>query len=83
MCIDAFKTLRNRGNLFITVFALLLSSGIPELESPSDLNYIRDSLAMTKDENTATSLFNKAFEEASKSLSTVLNWAIHSVIHSK
>lgn len=83
MCIDAFKTLRSKGNLFITVFALLLSSGIPELESPSDLNYIRDSLAMTKDENTAISLFNEAFEEANNDRTTTVNWWFHNQIHRK
>ena len=81
MCIDAFKALRSKGNLFITLFALLLSSGIPELEAPSDLDYIRDSLAMLKDENEAIKVFETSFDEALRDRSTTLNWVFHNISH--
>jgi len=80
-CIDAFVALRSKGNLFITVFAMLLSSGIPELEHPSDLDYIRDTLAMEKDEPEAIKLFDASFEEAYKNRSTTFNWMIHNISH--
>ena len=78
MCIDAFITLRSKGNLFISVFAMLLSTGIPELEHPNDLDYLRDSLAMTKDETDAVDLFEASFREAhDKRRHTSVMWAIH------
>lgn len=82
MCIDAFKTLRSKGNLFITVFAMLLSTGIPELEQPNDLDYLRDSLAMLKDEADAVRHFESSYREAhaNRSLTTV-NWMFHNLNH--
>ena len=82
MCIDAFKTLRSRGNLFITIFAMLLSTGIPELEHPNDIDYLRDSLALTKDEPEAVKHFEKSYIEAyANRASTTLNWSLHNVVH--
>ena len=82
MCIDAFTTLRSKGNLFITVFAMLLSTGIPELEHPNDLDYLRDSLAMSKDESDAIRHFEVAFKEANANkFSTTINFFFHNLNH--
>lgn len=82
MCIEAFKTLRSHGNLIITVFAMLLSTGIPELKQPEDLDYIRDSLALQKDEADAIEHFSAAFKEAyDRRGSTSVMWMIHSMRH--
>jgi len=82
MCIEAFKALRCKGNLFITVFAMLLSTGIPELEHPTDLDYLRDSLAMVKDEADAIKHFEASFKEAHQNkTSTTMNWMFHNLNH--
>ncbi|XP_065644549.1 phosphatidylinositol 4,5-bisphosphate 3-kinase catalytic subunit beta isoform isoform X2 [Hydra vulgaris] len=82
MCIVAFKTLRSRGNLFITIFAMLLSTGIPELEHPNDIEYIRESMALTKDEADAVRHFEMSYREAyNNRASTTLNWSLHNVVH--
>ena len=82
MCIEAFKTLRSKGNLFITVFAMLLSTGIPELENPADLDYLRDSLAMLKDESSAIKHFEASFSKAYQNRSsTTMNWMFHNLNH--
>jgi len=82
MCIEAFTCLRRRGNLLITVFAMLLSSGIPELEHPNDIDYIRDSLAMLKDEQEAKEHFSSTFDVSySKRGTTSANFMIHNIIH--
>ena len=80
MCTQAFTTLRSKGNLILTVFAMLLSTGIPELQHPDDLDYIRDTLAISKDEKEAELVFQAAFQEAyDKRRSTSLNFLFHNV----
>ena len=82
MCLEAFSCLRERGNLFITVFAMLLSSGIPELRRPTDIDYLRESLAMLKDEADAQKHFMDIFQEAlNKGGWASMNFAIHNFMH--
>ena len=82
MCLEAFSCLRMRGNLFITVFAMLLSSGIPELRRPTDIDYIRESLALAKNKQDAQDHFSSAFYESyNKRGSTQANFMIHNIIH--
>lgn len=40
-CEDAYLILRKNGNLFITLFALMLTSGLPELTSVKDIQYLK------------------------------------------
>ena len=81
-CIDAFKVLRSKGNLFISVFALLLRTGIPELEVPEDLDYLQKSLALDKDEPDAIKHFKDVYKEAYDNRGkTTMNWMIHNVAH--
>ena len=61
---------------------MLLSTGIPELEIPHDLDYLRNSLAMTKSEPDAVLHFEKSFKEAlEKKWKTSTNWMIHNIKH--
>jgi phosphatidylinositol-4,5-bisphosphate 3-kinase len=36
--------LRRHGSLIISLFAMIISTGLPELSSEKDLNYLRDTL---------------------------------------
>lgn len=40
-CEDAYLILRKNGNLFITLFALMLTAGLPELTSVKDIQYLK------------------------------------------
>lgn len=40
-CEDAYLILRRNGNLFITLFALMLTAGLPELTSVKDIQYLK------------------------------------------
>lgn len=40
-CEEAYLILRNHGNLFITLFALMLTAGLPELTSVKDIQYLK------------------------------------------
>ncbi len=41
LCEDAFLKLREHGALFLNLFTMMLSCGIPELRTRADISYIR------------------------------------------
>ena len=41
LCEDAYLVLRQKAPLFINLLAMMLQTGIPELRSIDDLNYVR------------------------------------------
>ena len=43
-CETAFLVLRKYGNLMLSLFAMMISTGLPELSSEKDLSYLRDTL---------------------------------------
>lgn len=46
-CEQAFLVLRQHGGLILSLFAMMISTGLPELSSEKDLNYLRDTLVRT------------------------------------
>ncbi|GAB5576803.1 phosphatidylinositol 4 [Prionailurus iriomotensis] len=79
-CEDAYLILRRHGNLFITLFALMLTAGLPELTSVKDIQYLKDSLALGKSEEEALKQFKQKFDEALReSWTTKVNWMAHTV----
>ncbi|XP_062438860.1 phosphatidylinositol 4,5-bisphosphate 3-kinase catalytic subunit beta isoform isoform X2 [Rhea pennata] len=79
-CEDAYLILRKHGNLFITLFALMLTAGLPELTSVKDIQYLKDSLALGKSEEEALKQFKQKFDEALReSWTTKVNWMAHTV----
>lgn len=52
-CAKAYITLRRQAKLFITLFAMMLSTGIPELESTRDIEYLRGAFALHLSETEA------------------------------
>ena len=78
LCEKAFLILRKKGALFISLLAIMLSTGIPELRSIEDLNYVRDALHLAGTEKEARDHFlNKMSEARKNAWSTSLNWYIH------
>lgn len=43
-CEKAFLILRKHGGLILSLFAMMISTGLPELSSEKDLNYLRETL---------------------------------------
>ncbi|XP_028320340.1 phosphatidylinositol 4,5-bisphosphate 3-kinase catalytic subunit beta isoform isoform X2 [Gouania willdenowi] len=79
-CEDAYLILRKNGNLFITLFALMLTAGLPELTSVKDIQYLKDSLALGKSDDEALKQFRQKFDEALReSWTTKVNWMAHNV----
>lgn len=42
--LQAFITLRKHGGLILSLFSMMISTGLPELSSEKDLNYLRETL---------------------------------------
>ncbi|XP_065186967.1 phosphatidylinositol 4,5-bisphosphate 3-kinase catalytic subunit beta isoform-like [Sycon ciliatum] len=83
LCEEAFLLLRKKGSLLINLFAMMLSTGIPELRSLDDINYVRDALVLGASDEEALQSFRKKFSEAQKnSWSVSWNWYIHNVVRS-
>ncbi|XP_059803922.1 phosphatidylinositol 4,5-bisphosphate 3-kinase catalytic subunit beta isoform [Hypanus sabinus] len=79
-CEEAYLILRKNGNLFITLFALMLTAGLPELGSIKDIQYLKDSLALGKSDEEALKQFRQKFDEALReSWTTKVNWMAHIV----
>uniref|UniRef100_A0A8D0AFU6 Phosphatidylinositol 3-kinase catalytic subunit type 3 n=1 Tax=Sander lucioperca TaxID=283035 RepID=A0A8D0AFU6_SANLU len=79
-CEEAYLVLRKNGNLFITLFALMLTAGLPELTSVKDIQYLKDSLALGKTDEDALKQFRQKFDEALReSWTTKVNWMAHNV----
>ncbi|XP_046678812.1 phosphatidylinositol 4,5-bisphosphate 3-kinase catalytic subunit delta isoform [Homalodisca vitripennis] len=79
-CEQAFMILRRHGCLILSLFAMMISTGLPELSSEKDLNYLRDTLVLDKTEQDALAHFRSKFDEAlCNSWKTSLNWASHNL----
>uniref|UniRef100_A0A1B6CVF3 phosphatidylinositol 3-kinase n=1 Tax=Clastoptera arizonana TaxID=38151 RepID=A0A1B6CVF3_9HEMI len=79
-CEQAFLILRRHGCLILSLFAMMISTGLPELSSEKDLNYLRDTLVLDLSEQDALTHFRSKFDEAlCNSWKTSLNWASHNL----
>ncbi|XP_050305092.1 phosphatidylinositol 4,5-bisphosphate 3-kinase catalytic subunit delta isoform [Anthonomus grandis grandis] len=79
-CEKAFMILRKHGNLILSLFAMMISTGLPELSSEKDLQYLRETLVLNKTDEEALEHFRAKFNEALRnSWSTSVNWASHNI----
>ncbi|XP_070560385.1 phosphatidylinositol 4,5-bisphosphate 3-kinase catalytic subunit beta isoform-like [Ptychodera flava] len=84
VCEKAYVILRRKGVLFINLFAMMLSTGLPELSRLEDIDYLRETLQLNLSEEEAIKHFQGKFNEALKnSWKTHLNWAAHNIAHAK
>ena len=78
LCARAFGMLRKHANLFITLFVMMLSCGIPELQCLDDVEYLRKTLGVDKTDDQALEFFQKQFNEAyTGSWTTKVDWFAH------
>lgn len=81
-CLNAFIVIRNKSTLFINLFALMCSSGIPELSSLDDLRYLKNALSLDDTEEVAVQNFKKKmFEALRNERSAKINFWMHNMIH--
>jgi len=81
LCIEAFNILRKRASLFLNLFALMLSSGIPELRTVEDIHYLRESFLLDMTDDEAGKEFVGWIHECLNCKMTQINNAIHTFVH--
>ncbi|KAI9223248.1 hypothetical protein BC828DRAFT_437039 [Blastocladiella britannica] len=82
--VRAYLVLRRNANVFMNLFLLMLSTGIPELQTADDIAYLRDAFCLGLSESEAAEEFqNLIFESLRLGWSTQLNWWVHNLAHLK
>ena len=64
LCVKAFNILRKEAGLFINLFQLMISCGIPELQTAEDIGYLKESFLLDKDDEEAGSVFKGWIHES-------------------
>lgn len=82
VCKQAYLIVRSKANFFINLLNMMLSCGIPELQSHDDVAYLRNTLCLDMSEEEAGNEFLKEIDQALKdSWSVRVNWAAHIAAH--
>jgi phosphatidylinositol-4,5-bisphosphate 3-kinase len=83
LCGKAYLSLRKHANIFITLLTMMLSCGIPELQSLDDIGYIRSTLCVDmRLEQDALDYFQRQFSDAyGGAWTTKLDWFFHWLKH--
>jgi phosphatidylinositol kinase/protein kinase (PI-3 family) len=77
----AFNILRRNGHLLITLFYLMLASGLPELESPKDMGWLRDKLMLHATDDEASEHLRRQIKASLNTKATLINDAVHLLAH--
>ena len=66
----------------MTLFTMMLNTGIPELQKAEDLEYLRNSLALSKTDVEAERHFHEIFRLAyEKNRAASINFLVHNLKH--
>ena len=80
LCGEAYVSLRRHSNLLITLFTMMLRTGIPELRSLDDISYLKTSLQIGVPEDKAREFFQQQFFEAyCGAWATKVDWFFHNI----
>jgi len=83
LCCQCLLILRKHAGVLITLFSLMLSCGIPELQNEDDINYLKARLMVDLEEEAEVEReFKKIIKESLGNWRTRLNDGIHSYVHS-
>jgi len=63
-CCVAYNIVRKNAELFINLFAMMLSVGLPELQSVENILFLRDQLSLDKSDDNASIYFKALIEES-------------------
>ena len=77
-CERAYLLLRRNGSLLISLLAMMISTGLPELSSEQDLNIVRSTLNLDRSEEEALENFKREFDESLRNAWKIsLDWWFH------
>lgn len=81
LCCRAYNILRKNAGNFINLMAMMLSTGIPELTKPSDIDYLRNTLCLDLEDEEASASFVKQISSSLGCKTTIINNMIHILAH--
>lgn len=81
VCCQAYNVIRKHANYFITLFSLMLSCDLPELQTPNDIEFIKDRLQLNLSNEEADEHFREKLQESRENSTIQLNHAFHVVYH--
>ncbi|KRX06528.1 Protein kinase-like domain [Pseudocohnilembus persalinus] len=76
-CTDAYNLVRKHGNFLIDLFLLMQQAGIPELQKPEDIEYLKKQLSLELNNQQATKKFKDAIFESLATTSRRIDNLIH------
>ncbi|KAI7792111.1 phosphatidylinositol 4, partial [Triplophysa rosa] len=81
VCLKAYLALRHHTNLLIILFSMMLMTGMPQLTSKEDIEYIREALTVGCTEEEAKQHFLDQIEICrDKGWTVQFNWFLHLVL---
>lgn len=81
VCLKAYLALRHHTNLLIILFSMMLMTGMPQLTSKEDIEYIREALTVGRSEDEAKQHFLDQIEICrDKGWTVQFNWFLHLVL---
>lgn len=83
VCCRAFNILRRHSDMFITLFQMMLCTGIPELASEQDIEYLRYAFAVGMTDEEAAQHFKKLIFSSLNTKTTIINDVVHVWVHNK
>jgi phosphatidylinositol-4,5-bisphosphate 3-kinase len=81
LCCKAYNIVRKHAAIFINLFALMLSTGIPELQTVEDIDYLREAFALDHNDEEAKVIFTKLIYESLACKTTQMMNAFHIAVH--
>ncbi|KAH3757054.1 phosphatidylinositol 3-kinase [Pelomyxa schiedti] len=82
-CCNAFNIIRRYANLFISLFKLMIGTGIPQLHSEKDIVYLHNAFALDKTDEEASAFFKELIAESLNTKRTQVNFLFHNLAHMK
>jgi hypothetical protein len=79
ICCQAYNIIRQHSSQFITLFTLMLASGLPELQSEADIQFIKDRLQLHLTPEEASEHFRLKLAQSRDNGTIQLNHAFHVV----
>lgn len=81
VCVKAYLALRHHTNLLIVLFSMMLMTGMPQLTSKEDIEYIREALTVGRSEDEAKRHLLDQIEICrEKGWMVQINWFVHLVL---
>lgn len=81
LCCRCYNLLRTHSNTFISLFAMMLRTGLPQLNSAEDLAYLRRAFSTNLTTKQADQTFKRLIDESLQSKSTQINFTFHILAH--